>query len=422
MEYLRVMRIFLLISFHQHEDAIGELERIIMYHRQAIASYKGRQNVIVPCINAMLPPEVMAHVFLQRVLLGYEPSFSGEFYSWLTVAHVCRHWSNVVASTPHLFSYIGTPISNLNFLQQVMFYSKQTQLDMVIKEDEYCMEFDMWKLLVAQLPRTRSLELFCSPSITTWPICPFLTSLHWKESPSSPAVLALARDLHRLLPNLRELETDAQTFGDDWYFHPVPSSLRSLSISHDRPFHSINDVVARLQTLPLLESLKLKNLKDSCGVPLHDSTPLPSSISHLKSVTLNAGITLCSAVLEQIVSFDSVNIGLYAELRSMENIRTMQRNATGLFRLATSWHQNCAVSMGNRVCRSILCWLRHPLHILIPACRSKDGPQEILILPLFSMLSQFSMCNFSAGPTIGISLHSRSAMLYFHCCQPSNTL
>ncbi|KAJ7158835.1 hypothetical protein C8R46DRAFT_1110491 [Mycena filopes] len=90
------------------------------------AQLRGMRNSLQP-INR-LPPELLTHIFSEAQIrlpcfLPLPPSgghdyLTGDWYEWLWLLQVCRHWRGVIACSPALWSNVCSSNNSLEFLRR----------------------------------------------------------------------------------------------------------------------------------------------------------------------------------------------------------------------------------------------------------------------------------------------------------------
>ncbi|KAG8955798.1 hypothetical protein FRC00_005237 [Tulasnella sp. 408] len=206
-----------------------------------------------------LPPEILAYILLESMA-------GDEIYSikrHRELASVCRHWRDVVLSTPHFWNTItdnpraGDPLAN-GIVKLTR--SKNTPLTVEYRGDYMDPELDFWDLVEPTTPRWEKATLTLHEGNTA-KVCSTLT---------------------KGLPNLKRLTLESGFFPEDVKLGPTPrlaelylnrqttldisdgttlSALRTLVIRAVSPSSAfIMNFLPTLTECPLLELLHLDSI------------------------------------------------------------------------------------------------------------------------------------------------------------------
>ncbi|KIO22599.1 hypothetical protein M407DRAFT_216230 [Tulasnella calospora MUT 4182] len=242
-----------------------------------------------------LPPELLADILLKSMA-------DGEIFGLKRhreLASVCRHWRDVVLSTPHFWNAItdnlraGDPLANvITKLKR----SRNTPLTIEYRGDQIDPELDVWDLV--------------EPTTSRWEEA--TVTLHMESSAK------VCSTLIKGLPNLERLTLLSEFFAEDVTLGPTPrlaelylnqqvtldtsagttlSALRRLVIKSVSPSSTfIINLLPTLAECPLLEFLHLDSISS-----IFDDTILFSPL----------GVSL---PLLQILRIEAVTVALVATL------------------------------------------------------------------------------------------------------------
>lgn len=308
------------LRIQEHEAMIKHLEATIMDHHRSIMKLREHRNSLTACAHSRLPSELFYNIFqiirndaISPPENGYNWMNSADFYSWISVMHVCRLWRNVALSNSSLFSHIILPTRNLDLLGRMLAFSRESYLHIVVTR--YVDSGNIaWKRIWPHLPRMKTLHLWSNPPSIEWPLCPFMTSFHCLSGPYGTSSVPWASAVRDLMPNLKSLSTSVWCYGPDWYRHPLPSSLTTLSIVHPsmrhvQPSGTMRELVEALGSSTMLHSLNFSSLGDEWYRPSPSGSASSSlDISHLKSITLQGAVTPIVGLLSHVVRVERVDI------------------------------------------------------------------------------------------------------------------
>lgn len=278
------------------------LEKQLVKYRRILAVARNRRNRMIPKIST-LPTEILIEIIMQV-------QFLYNSYKWLTLAHVCRHWRDIILSCPRLFSRVELPVHDLAHLREFVRLSGSIPLTVVWSQaltQTHPWVHYSWNAIVPHLSRTQGLQIGGTPKCLLdhpWPqSCPSVTCLEWWNSNYDEKVPEdVSRSVLESMPNLHTLRGDTDSIGFTWIGAPFSSVLRELRIGHNPRNNgdaSLQQLAAALSQLTSLTTLYLEDLYHDTYRVSGSSDILQSPLPHLQYLRL-IGDPLGLAVISKL--------------------------------------------------------------------------------------------------------------------------
>ncbi|KAI0695355.1 hypothetical protein C8T65DRAFT_616137 [Cerioporus squamosus] len=289
------------------------LEDQIEVHARAIIDIKTRLNTMTPV--ARLPPELLSNIFTLVAAEKYEQKYHNPRYietyqtnTWITAAHVCRHWRAIALSSPRFWSYIT--VTSKRATDEMLLRSKKAPLYVVAATPSY--EDDRQKAVkgvMAEFARIRALQLtgssqaICDLFKTVSAPAAMLESLKLSDRSSYYAdtgIVSLVLPADGV-PRLRNLEINGFSFAWD---HPLFCPTLTSLLLHGRVGYEARPLIGSFETfLSALERMTgLQELSLEHVIPPAPSGPPSRKIPlmHLSSIRVVAGDAECRSLLNHL--------------------------------------------------------------------------------------------------------------------------
>ncbi len=279
----------------------------IEVHTRAILDLKTRLNTLTPV--ARLPPELLSAIFAFVPAKSFTEHYNASeivrpyrVNTWVTVAHVCRHWRAIALSSPRFWSYIT--VTSKRAADEMIARSKKAPLHIVGPVSPYRDgPRKVMEELMSEFSRIHTLRLAGRAQeiqdlfkMVTAPAS-MLESFKLSDMSSyydepEPVNLALPAPG---VPRLRNLEIDGFPFAWD---HPLFCSTLTTLVIYGRilsgPLGLFETFVSALERMTNLQELELEHV-----IPQAPSGP-PSrkvTLPHLSSLRILASNAECRALL-----------------------------------------------------------------------------------------------------------------------------
>ncbi|TFK86742.1 hypothetical protein K466DRAFT_653526 [Polyporus arcularius HHB13444] len=280
-------------SSEARDHARKAVDDQIEVHARAILDLKTRLNTLTPV--ARLPPELLSTIFAFVPAKSFTEHYNASeivrpylVNTWVTVAHVCRHWraiapraaDEMLARSKKAPLHIVGPVSPYRdgprkVMEELMSeFSRIHTLRLAGSSQEIQ---DLFKMATAPASMLESFKLSDMSSYYDEP---------------EPVILALPA---HGVPRLRNLEIDGFPFAWD---HPLFCSTLTTLVIHGRivsvPLGSFETFVSALDRMTNLQELELEHV-----IPQAPSGP-PSckvTLPHLSSLRIVASNAECRALL-----------------------------------------------------------------------------------------------------------------------------
>ncbi|KAK7690137.1 hypothetical protein QCA50_006786 [Cerrena zonata] len=294
------------MRIESHDAAIHELQRTIAQHQQAIAFYKGSQNLIRPRINIVLPPEILLEIFFNYTRDVFSDALQlisqSFWFPCIKLMHVCRFWRCLILTSPRMFSFVYMPSRNPDCFLENMQYAAQALLDVTFNEGT----IEEWSQLLPHIPHTRRLFLSnVEPVKLEFPISSSLTYLQIYLPRTLDSVLDR---LFKSLPNLLELHSNTYTLGEDWTVRMIPPNLKVLDIRHySSTTSSLSQLIDTIRSFVSLKHLSLSGLQKNYQ---GETSSSQVRFQPLRRVSFGGIADGCLSILSHMESVDELELVL----------------------------------------------------------------------------------------------------------------
>ncbi|KAI0091414.1 hypothetical protein BDY19DRAFT_930331 [Irpex rosettiformis] len=312
-----------------------ELEnRISEYSQKIIETKRDINRLLLPVV---LPPELLIKVFRYVA----HNSIIGLTSSWLeSCTHVCHRWREAALDAPELWCTIVLGnTSTLDGTREML--ARSQQMPLVVRshprytplEENPILHNEALDYVLRELPRIVVLDVSVSaysmPS-QGYPEDALLMKELMFYSPNGimqPTASGNQQLLSHLLeanmPGLTSLEFHLPCM--EWKHGVLRPALTHLTLSgtEKNPYFMIDDVLAILDSLPLLETLELRWALPISASPDPD-TPF-ISLPNLRELTICDTAESCAELLRQISLSPAIKIKLDCTYRTLQSVNDVLR-------------------------------------------------------------------------------------------------